>query len=357
MKSNRIHFAIVGLLIGLVSVGVYFLLVAIYPLPRAASAEAVPIDQMFTGHFMLIAFLFSVIVVFMLYSVIVFRRRPGDDEDAVHFHGHTGLEVAWTVIPTLIVLGFGLWAAVVLEDITNPNDNEMVVQVTGQQWSWSFAYPDHQEVGASGELVLPVNRPVRLEMQSRDVLHSFWVPEFRVKQDLVPGQTTILRITPTVIKEYTVSCAEICGTRHAFMQAAVRVVSQADFEAWLAERAAVPPVASLSPEERGQMWYTEFGCSGCHTLDGTGTTAPSWLGLFGSERTFEDGSTAVADEAYIRESIINPGVHIVDGFPPGVMPPDFERRIEDREAQIQSREGMEIDIIADIIAFMMTLEE
>jgi cytochrome c oxidase subunit II len=356
MRSNGRHLALVSALTLGISVLAYFLLVAIYRLPAQASAEARPIDQLMQAHFIMIAFLWSLIVVFMLYSIIVFRRRPGDDEDGVHFHGNTALEIGWTFIPTVLVLAFGFWGAIVLGDITEAKDNEMAVRVIGRQWSWVFAYPE-QDGLTSAELVLPVNRTIRLEMEAQDVLHSFWVPEFRVKQDLVPGRTTILRVTPTEPGEYTLRCAEMCGLDHAAMQATVRVVSDSEFTAWVEEISAGPNLAAISAEERGQIWATEFACAGCHTIDGSPGVGPTWQGLFGSEEELTDGTTVTVDEAYLSESILDPNAHIVAGFQPNQMPPDFERQFDQRQNGIQETQGVEVDILADLIAYIQSLAE
>ena len=141
----------------------------------------------------LIAFLFSLVVVFMLYSLVVFRRRPGDDSEGAHFEGNSALEIAWTVIPLIIVVIFGYIGIVSLNEVTRAAENEVVVNVKGFQWAWSFEYP---EGIVSPELVLPVDRQARMLMTSADVIHSFWIPEMRVKQDLVPGKETTLVFTP-----------------------------------------------------------------------------------------------------------------------------------------------------------------
>lgn len=353
MKYRR-HFAAVAVMIVVGTVLTYLILTAIYELPVAASTEAASIDALFDAHFLLISFLFALVVVFMLYSVVVFRRRPEDEEDAEgdHFHGHTGLEIAWTIVPLVLVVFFGVWATQVLGEITERKEDEMVVQVTGRQWSWVFDYPE-QDLQGSGELVLPVDRPIRLQMESQDVLHSFWVPEFRVKQDLVPGQTTELRITPSETGEYKVLCAEICGTQHSDMRAPVRVVSTADFDAWVQEQSV--SVTQLPPAERGQQWYTQFGCNACHTVDGTvdGVVGPSWQGLIGSERTLAGGETVVADEEYVRNSIYNPNEQVVEGYQPNLMPATFE----DQFAEVEAEYGGEVDIVAEIIAYIESLEE
>lgn len=347
MKYGK-HFAAVTVLIVVLFVIVYTLLTAIYQLPVAASAEAAGIDALFDAHFFLISFLFSLVMGFMIYSLVAFRRKPGDDSDGDHFHGHTGLEVAWTIVPLGLVIFFGVWGAQLLGDITEAKDNEMVVHVIGQQWSWTFEYPDLDD-RRTNELVVPVDQPILLEMESLDVLHSFWVPEFRIKQDLVPGTVHPLRITPSEIGEYKVRCAEICGSQHANMRAPVRVLSAADYETW-AEEASVD-VTQLTPEERGQLWYTQFACNSCHSLDGTVIVGPSWQGLYGSERPLQSGETVVADEDYIRMSILQPHAQLVEGFT-AAMPVTFA----DQFAAEEEKYGGEVDIVADLIAFIQTLD-
>lgn len=349
------HAIAVAVLTLVTAAGLYFLFDWMFALPDPASAQAGPIDTMFQSHFAMMAILFAFIMVMMLYSVAVFRRRPDDTEDGPHVHGHTGLEIAWTVIPTLVVIGFGVYGTVVLGEITREQDNEMTISVVGAQWSWSFEYP--AEDIRSNRLVLPVNQPVLLELESRDVLHSFWVPEFRVKQDLVPGTVKTLRITPTQLGSYRLACAEICGEGHAGMLADVEVVSQADFEQFLVDSAF--RYSDLTPEQRGEKFYFELvpACSGCHSVNGAAGAGPTWQGIYLREETLTDGSVVVADDEYIRNSILNPNDHIVAGFNPNVMPQNYGEQIAALEEQILASEGAEIDVIADLIAFMQTLDQ
>lgn len=347
------HAIAVAVLTLVSAIGLYFLFNWMFTLPKPASAQAGPIDTLFQSHFIMMAILFAFIMVMMLYSVVVFRRRPDDTEDGPHVHGHTGLEIAWTVIPTLVVIGFGVYGTVILGEITKEQTNEMTVSVVGEQWAWSFEYPADDI--RSNRLVLPINQPVVLELESKDVLHSFWVPEFRVKQDLVPGTVKTLRITPTQLGSYRLRCAEICGSGHAGMLADVEVVSQADFEQFLIDSAF--RYSDLSPEERGEQFYTELGCAGCHTVDGTVKVGPTWQGIYGREEALTDGTTVVVDDDYIRHSIIAPNDQIVAGFNPNVMPQDYEQRINDLQAAILADEGAELDVIADLIAFMQTLDQ
>lgn len=255
------HLAIASVLVLITSVIAYFLLRVGYQLPMQASAEATGIDTMIQAHFMLIGFLFSLVAVLMLYGLIVFRRREGDDSDGDHVHGSTILEILWTVGPLVLVVGFGTWGVLLLNDLTEAKPNEMTVHVQGFRWGWNFSYPE-LEVNAptnfraftrteenpydnnNVDLILPVDQPIVLEMESQDVLHSFWVPEFRVKQDLVPGSTKYLRFTPTVEGSYSLVCAEICGGSHAYMMAKVYVVSQACFNEAIVQQVAFDQAAS-----------------------------------------------------------------------------------------------------------------
>lgn len=255
------HLGIAMVLVVITTVVAYFLLRIGYQLPTQASQEATQIDTLIQAHFGLIAFLFSLVAVLMLYGLVVFRRREGDDGDGDHIHGNTTLEIMWTVIPLILVAGFGTWGVMLLNDLTKAEANEMRVHVQGQRWSWNFSYPD-LEVNAPAnfraltaveadiydsnnvDLILPVNQPIVLEMEAVDVLHSFWVPEFRVKQDLVPGKITYLRFTPTLEGQFKLVCAEICGGNHAYMISAVYVVSQACFDEAVVEQVPFDQAAS-----------------------------------------------------------------------------------------------------------------
>lgn len=255
------HLIIASALVLLTTVVAYFLLKIGYALPDQASAEAVQIDTLIQAHFMLIAFLFSLVAVLMLYGLIVFRRREGDDGDGDHVHGSTVLEIMWTVVPLILVVGFGAWGVIMLNDITAAAPEEMRVHVQGFRWGWNFSYPDLEANAPANfrvltrleenpydnnnvDLILLVDQPVVLEMESSDVLHSFWVPEFRVKQDLVPGSTQYLRFTPTVEGSYTLVCAEICGGNHAYMMSKVYVVSEACFNESIVQQVPFDQAAS-----------------------------------------------------------------------------------------------------------------
>ena len=214
----------------------------------------------------------------------------------------------------------------------------MVVRVTSQQWSWSFEYPAYGVT--STEMHIPVDKQVLLQMTSRDVIHSFWVPEFRPKQDLVPGRITELRITPSVIGNYKVRCAEMCGTSHAYMEQPVIVSSQEDFDAWMGEQVKLAEQAAQTPEGRGQALATASGCAACHSINGSEGIGPTWFGIFGHEVRLSDGIVVTADEAYIHESIKTPQEKIVAGF----------------ENQLMPTYGFTDEQINDIVAYIKTLK-
>ncbi len=218
------------------------------------------------------------------------------------------------------------------------------MEVIGKQWTWTFVYPDYGVI--SNELYLPVDKQAVLLLRSEDVIHSFWVPEFRVKQDALPGGQDFvreLRVTPTRLGEYKVRCAELCGAQHAYMESPVIVVKQADFEAWLAKAAGL----SEDPVERGQKWATTFGCASCHSIDGTRIVGPSWKELCTGQRALVDGSTVPVNEEYLIESILYPNAKIVQGFAAGIMPQQFIDPVTKKPISDQQ--------INDLIAYMNSL--
>lgn len=341
-SSNVLHLFVAVILVLVGAVGVYLLLTNIRLLPVAASAQAEPIDSLFRLEIAVISFLFSLIVVFIIYSMVVFRRKKGDMSDAAHVEGNTKLEITWTVLPLATVLVFAVLGGQSLKATLRPDPQPLVIRVIGQQWSWRFEYPQPDGfVIVSDKMMMPVNQQAELRLVSNDVIHSFWVPEFRVKQDALPGGENFMRkllVTPTEVGTYTLRCAELCGEKHATMESQVIVVSQDEFDAWVAAEAGL----SADPVERGAKWSQTFGCLACHTLDGSKGVGPSWLGLAGSERTFSDGTTAIADDAYLLNSILNPNGNIVEGFTPGIMPQNFATQMTENQ-------------LADVIAYIKSL--
>jgi cytochrome c oxidase subunit 2 len=292
-------------------------------LPIEASAQAVTIDSLFRLEILVIIFLFALIMVPLIYSLIVFRRKKGETGDGEHIEGNSTLEVAWTILPLFTVLAFAYIGADNLAEVRRVDPQAYSVHVTGFRWAWKFDYPEFGGF-TSKELHLVVNKQVVLQMEApaTDVIHSFWVPEFRIKQDVVPGRITEYRVTPIETGTYKVRCAELCGASHSYMEALVIVQTQEEFDAWVKQQQeqAAAELANLTPAERGQKLVTAYGCGGCHSLDGSQKSAPTWKGLFGETVALADGSTVTSDEAYITESIKNPNAKIVQGFAPNAMP-------------------------------------
>ncbi len=332
------NFVTVGILIVVGTVLAYFGINIVWHMPVEASVQAVPIDWLWNQHMKILAFLFALIVVPMFYSLIVFRRRKGDTSEGQHFEGNYKLEITWTILPLFAVVAFAYLGAGNLAEVRRADPDATIIKVTGRQWSWSFEYPEYGVT--SDELHMPVGKQVLLQMTSTDVIHSFWVPEFRVKQDLVPGRTTELRITPSLVGDYKVRCAELCGTSHAFMEKPVVVTSQADFDTWMGEQVALAAEASQTPEGRGKALVAANGCAACHSIDGTKGIGPTWSGLAGSEVELSGGATLTADDAYLTESIKSPQAKIVAGF----------------EAQQMVLFPLTDEQIADIVAYIKTLK-
>ena len=340
---NLVHYIAMTILTVLVAVGVYMGLTGLDLMPIEASKQSIPIDWLFDLEVKLTAIFFAIIMVPMLYSLVVFRRRKGETGDGEHIEGHTGLEITWLVIPLIIVVWLGIVGADNLREVRAVDPQAFEVRVIASQWHWQFEYP-HGVL--SDTLYLPVDKQVVLKMESRDVLHSFWVPEFRIKQDVVPGLVEDYRVTPNLIGNFKVRCSELCGTKHSVMEQPVVVESEADYNKWLDEQTKAAVIAQKTEEAdpnpspvRGQKLYAQIGCIGCHSLDGAKGIGPTWKGVYGSQVPLSDGSVVTADDDYIRESIKFPLKKIVEGFKPGM--PDF---------------GLTDKQINDLLAFIKTIK-
>jgi cytochrome c oxidase subunit 2 len=201
-------------------------------LPEESSTQASPMDTLYDVLAVISAYIFALVCSVLIVAVINFRRRYNDPSDGAPIHGNSRLEVLWTAIPALLMVGAAIYSALVLADIEKTKANTQTIEVTAQQFAWVFEYPDQGGV-KSGTLHLVKGTPYLLKMRSKDVLHSFWVPEFRMKRDLVPGLTTQIRITPIENGSYALACTELCGLGHATMRAPVKVEDRAAFQLWL----------------------------------------------------------------------------------------------------------------------------
>ena len=204
-----------------------------------ASTAAGDIDRLLDISIVFSSFVFAVVIVMLGYSIIKWRAKPGDESDGEPIHGNTRLEIAWTAIPTVIVLFLAAISWIVLEDIEAQDSDRMVVDVYAQQFAWRFEYPE--EGVTSRELNVPIDRQVEFRLHALDVIHSFWVPEWRMKKDVVPGITTRTYVTPNELGEFTLVCTELCGLGHSTMRAPVETMTVQGFDEWVAEQEPIPP--------------------------------------------------------------------------------------------------------------------
>ncbi|QDU41177.1 Cytochrome c oxidase subunit 2 precursor [Maioricimonas rarisocia] len=293
--------------------------------PSQGSTVAPAVDSLFYIITAISAFFFVLIVAVMIYFVVRYRRRPGHDVEKSPSH-NTALEITWSVIPGLLLVYIFAQGFLTFLDMRKPPEGAYEIQVVGRKWSWAFQYPNGV---VQNELHLPLDRPVRLVMSSEDVIHSLFIPAFRVKQDLVPGRYSKVWFRTTKPGEYRLYCAEYCGQQHSTMVADVIVHEAGEFEPWL--QAEVDRMNDLPPAELGELLYQRQGCVQCHAIDNntTGKVGPSFLGTFGTEQPLADGQTVTVDENYIRQSILDPVSQVRAGYQP-VMP-TYQGRLKDRE--------------------------
>jgi len=279
--------------------------------PPQASTVANDVDALYVFLVAVSAFFAVLIAGLIAYFAVKYRRR---DPLAIgaRITGSIALELLWTVIPLGIAMVMFVWGAAVFYRMARPPKNAMDIYVVGKRWMWKVQHPDGQR--EINQLHVPVGRPVRLTMGSEDVLHSFYIPAFRVKWDVIPGRTTTAWFEATRAGEYHLFCAEYCGTKHSRMIGSVVVMEPADFQSWLGGGRAEGSIA-----DAGAKLFQSLGCATCHS-GGPQAQAPVLQGLYGKSVTLADGSTVTADENYIRESIVNPQARVVAGFAP-IMPP------------------------------------
>jgi cytochrome c oxidase subunit II len=291
--------------------------------PVSAAVQADRQDELYFSLMVMSSFIFAIVIVFLGYMMWKFRAKPGDDSDGEPIHGHTGLEIGWTVIPILIVLGFAIYGAAALGRNEGLAKDRLIVDVKAQQFAWTFSYPSYGKL-TTGILALPVGRQVEFHISAveHDVIHSFYIPAFRLKQDAVPGVPQKMIATPTKIGTYMVTCAELCGIGHSQMRTVLHVMSPSDFTQWIADeqKAASQPSGGGNTDPAGTV---SANCASCHTFkpaNATGTVGPDLDNLAADAAKYGKGQSP---EDYVRESIVDPEKFVVPGYPGGVMPSTF----------------------------------
>lgn len=307
---------------------------ATFWLPPQSSSYAHQVDWLF--YFIAYVSLFFFVLIMSIMAYFVIRYREGNVSGPEKSPHHSlPLELTWTIIPIIIVVMIFWWGFKGFIDMHTPPDNAYEIQVSGKQWSWEFTYPNG---AVSDELHVPHDRNILLVITSQDVVHSVYIPAFRMKMDAVPGRYLKAWFRPTVAGEYDLFCAEYCGKQHSAMTTKVVVHPVGEFEKWVQRAADFH--AEMRPSEAGERVYKIRGCGQCHSVDGRANVGPTFQGIFGRETKMRDGSTIKVDENYIRESILEPNAKIVAGY--DAVMPTFQGRLSEKD-------------ISALIAFMKKL--
>ncbi len=302
-----------------------------FNLPPPASTIASEYDALFYFIYGLSVFFFVIICSGTVFFAIKYRAKKGDEEKLTSGFCHsTPLELLWSVIPTLLMFVIFVWGFKLYMRYFVIPANATEIKVTAWQWNWNFTYGEGAQ---SNVLVVPKGKPVKLLMSSNDVIHSLFIPDFRVKMDVLPNRYSSMWFQCDYEGEYDLYCTEYCGQQHSTMVTRVIVKSESDYQKWIEENSVTPA---------GDVLYNRYGCNTCHSLDGSANNGPSFKNLFGKKKMLTDGSTVDVDENYLRESILNPQAKIVKGYEP-VMP-TFQNTISD-------------DKLDSLILFIKSLKE
>ncbi len=298
--------------------------------PKSASTFAGEVDAFYFFMWALTLF-FAIGIAATVIAFIIRYRRSDENPAGADIEGSLQLEIMWTAIPFAIAMGIFAWSASIFVNMQRPPDNAMEIFVVGKQWMWKIQHMEGRS--EINQLHVPLGKPVKLTMTSEDVIHSFYVPAFRIKADVVPGRYNTTWFEATKTGTYHLFCTEYCGTNHSRMIGQVVVMEQAAYQDWLAEgntnaTGIGASLANLSPAARGEALFTEHGCKTCH-FDGPGRVGPLLGGLPGSTVKLEGGDVVAADSRYLRESILNPRARVVEGYEP--LMPTFAGRVSEED--------------------------
>lgn len=294
-------------------------------MPEQGTAIAKQVDNLY-GFLLVVSFVSCAILIGgMIYFAVKYKRRSQNDKTPYITHD-IRLEILWSVVPLIIFLMVFGWGWMIYHEMREMPKNALEIQVTGKQWSWTAEYKNGVR---ATDVVVPVNRDVKLILASEDVIHSFYVPSFRIKQDAVPGRYTALWFKAEKLGEFHVFCTEYCGTSHSGMITRLKVVSQEEFDKWLTEES---EVGSLPLAQRGAKYFQTRACASCHNVDNPAVkVGPSLFQKWGHEETLDDGTQVQFDENYVRESMMLPQAKIAKGFPKPSPMPSFQGQISESE--------------------------
>ncbi|HTS50030.1 MAG TPA: cytochrome c oxidase subunit II [Bryobacteraceae bacterium] len=289
--------------------------------PEAASSIARQVDYLY-AYLSVVTIVMTGLIFAVVFFFAIKYRRKSPNETPRQIHGSLVLEITWSIIPFIVMLSFFWWGAEIFFANASPPSNAMDVYVVGKQWMWKIQYPEGtREIN---ELHVPIGRPVKLTLASEDVIHSFFIPAFRIKHDVVPGRYDTMWFTATKPGRYHIFCAEYCGTEHSGMIGWVTVMNDSDYENWVASGGTEGSMA-----QQGERLFEQYGCSTCHQTEQQGR-GPNLRGLYGSRVQLSDGRTVLADDSFIRESILNPNAKVTAGYRPDVMP-TFQGQVSEEQ--------------------------
>ncbi|MHC4823925.1 MAG: cytochrome c oxidase subunit II [Planctomycetota bacterium] len=316
--------------------------------PSQASRNASVVDELFYFIFYVSLFAFIAIVLATAIFAVKYRRGKVGMEPEDSPHHSTSIEIVWSVIPALFMVVMFWYGFKGYVDVRTVPDNAYEIQVKAKKWDWKFVYPEgidsfggNVDIKDGGEgMVVPIGRPVSVRLESSDVLHSFFIPDFRVKMDVVPGRYTYAWFEATKPGVYPLYCAEYCGTRHSRMLGQVRAVPEEEFQLWLESQKV--DLATLPPAEAGAVVFAKNGCVACHSISGADGIGPALDGKYGATEALTDGTTVTVDDNYIRESILDPNAKVVAGYKPEMN--SFAGQLNDDE-------------ISYLIAYLKSLNE
>ena len=295
----------------------------------AASANAEALDSLYIFYWVLVGVAFIGTMAAQAYFMMKYKK-PATGHNKTSAITHNGkLEFIWSAIPTALFLVLFAWGEIEYMKQATPPADAIDVRVTGQKWYWKIDYPAVKGASLKNELIVPVGVPMRLTMTSQDVLHSFYIPAFRLKKDVIPGRYTVLWFEATKEGEFPLFCTEYCGDEHSSMVGRVLVVSKEKYAEVLAERSKLEKNQGESMVDYGARVFDRGGCASCHTLTGEVKTGPSFKGVYGKTETLASGATQVVDDNYIRESVLEPNAKIVQGFGPQM--PSFAGQFNDEQ--------------------------
>ena len=287
--------------------------------PEQASTLATEVDNLYFFVTAVTAFVALLVVIFVIVFAVKYRDRTGEKIGSP-ITGSTALELGWSIIPFLVSMAIFGWATVVFFQLVRAPDETLEIYSTGKRWMWRFQHIDGQS--EINELHVPLGRAVKVTFTSEDVLHSLYIPAFRVKADAIPGRYSSIWFTPTKTGQYHLFCAEYCGTKHSGMIGSVVVMEQDEYQAWLSGGG-----GGLSMTARGEQLFQQLGCVSCHLSDGSGR-GPSLVSKYGQQEQLASGVAVVVDDTYIRESILTPQAKLVVGY--GPVMPTFQGQINEQ---------------------------